>query len=162
MTRRLSFPAFKLFLVLICSSFAINSYAEMQVSNLEVGVFTRPHLNLQDGERLLVGGSKETVEPAKRLKAELGSKFGVRFTLTGKSNAKPNVVTMLYLTPGIIEKNGTRHDKYTVVKDLEFNASSHDMAFHITKEHEQVAGIWEFMVFENDRLLIREKFELTD
>lgn len=147
-------------LILFAALLAQTASAEMQVSNLEVGAFTRPDLNLKDGERLLVGGTKETVEPQKRLTAELGAKFGVRFTVNGKDAKKSNVVTMLYLTPGIVEKNGTRHDKYTVVKDLDFNASSHDMAFQITEPYEQVPGIWEFMIFENDRLLVREKFEL--
>lgn len=149
-----------LFLVLFCSLLTPAAYAEMRVVDLEAGAFTRPDLNLKEGERLLVGGTKETVEPQKRLVADLGAKFGIRFSVTGKDAKKPNVVTLLYLTPGIVEKNGTRHDKYTVVKDLDFNAGSHDMAFQISKPYEQVPGIWEFMVFENDRLLIREKFEL--
>lgn len=151
------FPLTLLLLIVGCVSPA---YAEMQVSSLEAGLFTRPDLTLAEGERVLVAG-KETIAPARRIKAQLGAKFGVRFTLEGKGAAKPNRVTMLYLTPGIVEENGTRHDKYSVVKDLDVNAGSHDMAFQITETHEQVPGVWEFMVFEDDRLLLRERFELV-
>jgi hypothetical protein len=34
------------------------------------------------------------------------------------------------------------------------------MAFEITEAYEQKPGIWEFMVFDGDRLLVREKFKL--
>lgn len=147
--------------VLFFSLLTQTAYAEMRISDLETGVFTRPDLKLNEGERLLVGGTKETVTPSRRVIAKLGTKFGLRFQIAGKSATQSNIVTMLYLTPGIVEKSGTRHDKYTVVKDLDFNASSHDMAFQITETYEQVPGVWEFMVFENDRLLVREKFELV-
>ncbi|MEH6358487.1 MAG: DUF3859 domain-containing protein [Pseudomonadales bacterium] len=160
MTTRVRSTLLRLTLALFTTLFVHSAYAEMQISDLEAGLFTRPHLKLKEGERLLVGGSKETVEATKQFNAELGTKFGIRFNVSGKSLNKPNVVTMLYLTPGIIEKDGSRHDKYTVTKDLDVSASSHDMAFQITENYEQVPGIWEFMVFADDKLLARKSFEL--
>lgn len=160
MTTRVRSTLLRLTLAILTTLFTHSAYAEMQISDLETGLFTRPHLKLKEGERLLVGGSKETVEATKQFKAELGTKFGIRFNVTGKSLNKPNVVTMLYLTPGIVEKDGLRHDKYTVTKDLDINASSHDMAFQITETYEQVPGVWEFMIFDGDKLLVRDFFEL--
>ncbi len=158
----LSFVRFlRLTISLVALLTAQAAFAEMQITEIERGVFSRPDLKLEEGERLLVGGSKETVTPTTQVPATLGVKFGVRFNVTGKHASKPNILTMLYLTPGIIEKDGSRHDKYTVVKDLSPSASSHDMAFQITETYEQVPGIWEFMIFDGDRLLLREKFELV-
>ena len=135
------------------------SWAELRVVSYEAGVFSRPGAKLGAGERLLAGG-REQVEATNTVPAELGAKFGVRFELAGK-RATGNVVKYIYLTPGVVEPDGTRHDKSEVVPEWAAAAADHTAAFQFTERHEVVPGTWELLVFENDRLLLREKFDVT-
>ena len=141
----------------------LSAQAGMRLIGKEAGIFDRPSIStvvLESGERILPGGRNEVIKPELQFPAELGTKFGIRFKLSGKKRGQQNVVTMLYLSPGIIDDRGVHHDKYVVTKDLSYSAANHIMAFEITEAYEQKPGVWEFLVFENDRLLVREKFEL--
>jgi hypothetical protein len=146
--------------VAVSCLFSISAHAELQATHIEAGVFYRPDLTLKPGETLLAAGKQETITPTREIPAKLGTKFGVRFQLLNKDTRKPNTVTMLYLTPGVVDNKGQRHDRYQVMSELSATAKDHVMAFEITEAYEQKPGIWEFMVFDGDRLLVREKFKL--
>lgn len=133
--------------------------AELRVTDYQAGVFTRSHADLQAGERLLAGGA-EQIDITDTVPAEVGAKFGVRFQLSGKRESG-NVVKYIYLTPGVVEPDGTRHDKYEVVQELAATAANHTAAFQFTGRYEVVPGVWELLIFENDRLLLRQKFQVT-
>ncbi len=137
--------------------FSSAAWAEVRVTEYEAGVFSRPELN--PGERILAGG-RENIDVTYTVPAEVGVKFGVRYELSGK-RASGNVVKYIYLTPGVVEPDGTRHDKYEVVQELAAQAANHTAAFEFTERYEVVPGTWELLVFENDRLLLRKTFEVT-
>ena len=59
----------------------------------------------------------QQIEPGDEIPAKLGTKFGVRYSLTGKT-ATEAPLTLLYLTPGVITPDGKRHDKFEVVQKL--------------------------------------------
>lgn len=134
------------------------AWAELTVTAAETGLFVRPKMDLESGE-FVVSGKREEIQPTKKIVAQLGTKFGIRYSVAGKKETG-NRVTLLYLTPGIVDNNGERHDKYVEVKDLRMGAGHHTMAFQITDDYELVPGIWQMMIFEKDRLLVKETFEL--
>ena len=154
---------FALFIAVLLALLPVTGQAGMRLVSKEIGLFDRANIAnvvLESGERILPGGRSEIIKPLNQFPAELGTKFGVRFKLSGKKRGQQNVVTMLYLSPGLIDDKGVHHDKYVVTKDLSYSSANHVMAFEITDSYEQKPGIWEFMVFEEDRLLLRETFEL--
>lgn len=134
---------------------ALPALAELQVKSFEAGLFDKDHVALDDGERLL---GAETVKATREIPAKLGVKFGIRFTLAGKNPASGNQVKYFYLTPGVVGPDGVRHDKYEVVQSLSATAPYHMIAFEFTKDYEIVPGEWLMMVFQGDRLLLKESF----
>ena len=125
-------------LTLLMLSGSITAMAEMQLKSYQSGVFQRSDVKLEDGERL-VSGSREQIRETDRVRAKLGSKFGVRYSLNGKKSSG-NRVTYLYLTPGVVELDGTRHDKYEEVVELQADVGSHVAAFEFTESWEAVPG----------------------
>jgi len=89
--------------------------------------------------------------------AKLGTKFGMRYTLVGKV-ADDAPLTLLYLTPGVVTPTGTRHDKFVVMQKQAPGAVQDVMAFEFTEAHEVVPGEWHFMVFQDDRKLLEQRF----
>lgn len=142
----------------LCLGISVSVAAELNITSVEAGVFERPGTT-HEPDTILISGSKEQVRPAKKVVAKLGTKFGIRYSVSGKQEGN-NLVTLLYLTPGIVDPAGERHDKYMEVKNLSPRSGSHTVAFQITESYELVPGTWEMMVFEKDRLLVRERFEV--
>jgi len=135
-------------------------WADLKVVTQEAGIMARPSTPLQSGERILaLGSTKKDIEKTKRIPAELGVKFGVRYTLDGKK-ASDNRVLLLYLTPGVIDQLGQLHDIFDVSQNLSAGAVDHQIAFEFTENYELVPGDWRFMVFDQDRLLIDQTFEV--
>jgi hypothetical protein len=131
--------------------------AEVRVQGpLEYGVFASDYQDFQEGERVLTR-SNQQIEPGDEIPAKLGTKFGVRYSLTGKT-ATEAPLTLLYLTPGVITPDGKRHDKYVVTQKLVPGAPQDVMAFEFTEAHEVVPGEWHFMVFQDDRKLLEQRF----
>jgi|GEM_PF-62628 len=147
------------FLVLLFLSLSATASAELNVIMVESGVFERRGVTSEPGT-LVISSGPEQIIPTKKVIAKLGTKFGIRYSLGGKQKTN-NLVTLLYLTPGIIDPGGERHDKYVEVKDLGFSSGSHTIAFQITEPYELVPGTWQMMVFEKDRLLVKESFEVV-
>ena len=134
---------------------------ELRITAIEAGVFSRASkIEAEDGDKVFYGSTSEVVTPTEKIPAEIGTKFGVRFNLGGKSRDQGRV-QMLYLTPGVVDDKGSRHDKYEILHVLDRSLSDHVMAFEITEAFEQVPGSWTFLVFEEDRLLLKQQFELT-
>jgi hypothetical protein len=83
----------------------------------------------------------------------------MRYVLAGKREGDAPL-TLLYLTPGVVGPDGARHDKFEVVQAMA-PAASHDvMAFEFTEPHELAAGEWRFLVFQGDRKLAEQTFEV--
>ena len=133
--------------------------AELRLQSFQSGVFQRPDVKLSDGDQFF-SRKKEQIIPTQEVPAKLGSKFGIRYQLRGKKTSQ-NLVTYLYLTPGVVEPDGTRRDKYVETVDLKHNVASHVAAFQFTESYEIVEGIWELLIFVEDRLLIRKKFNVS-
>jgi hypothetical protein len=131
--------------------------AEIRVEgSLEYGIFTSAHKDFEPGERVLTNATQE-IETTINIPARLGMKFGMRYTLIGKS-ATDTPLTLLYLTPGVITPDGQRHDKF-VVEQTALQSSGQDlMAFEFSENYELVPGEWHFMVFQGDRLLAEQRF----
>ena len=131
--------------------------AEVRVEGpVEYGVFVSDYQDFQAGERVLAR-SNQQIETAEVIPAKLGSKFGLRYSLAGKQvNDSP--LTLLYLTPGVITPDGKRHDKFVVTQKLVPTAPQDVMAFEFTEAHEVVPGEWHFMVFQDDRKLLEQRF----
>jgi hypothetical protein len=131
--------------------------AEVRVEGpVEYGVFTNDYQDFQAGERVLTR-SNQPIEPGEVIPAKLGTKFGLRYSLAGKV-AEDSPLTLLYLTPGVVTPQGTRHDKFVVTQKLVPGVSQEVMAFEFTEMHEVVPGEWHFMVFQDDRRLLEQRF----
>lgn len=135
------------------------AHAEVRVQGpVERGVFVTDYPDVQAGERVLTN-SLQVIEPRTVIPAKLGTKFGLRFSLEGKT-ADDAPLTLLYLTPGVTTPDGKRHDKYVVTQRLLPAASQDVMAFEFTERHEVVSGEWHFMVFQEDRKLLEHRFSV--
>jgi len=131
--------------------------AEVRVEGpIEYGVFASDYQDYQAGERVLTR-SNQQIEPGNIIPAKLGTKFGLRYNLVGKV-AADSPLTLLYLTPGVVTPQGVRHDKYVVTQKLVPGAPQDVMAFEFTETHEVVSGEWHFMVFQDDRKLVEQRF----
>ncbi|MDU9389372.1 DUF3859 domain-containing protein [Pseudomonas sp. zfem002] len=133
------------------------AHAEVRVQGpVEYGVFETNLKNPQPGERVITMNSQK-IDVTDVVPARLGSKFGIRYRLEGKT-ADDTPLTLLYLTPGIVTPDGKRHDKFEVVQKLVPGAPQDVMAYEFTEHHEAVPGEWHFMVFQGDRLLAEKRF----
>ena len=133
--------------------------AEVRVEGpVEYGVFVSDYQDLQDGERVL-SRHNQPIERADTIPAKLGTKFGMRYSLAGKT-AGGSPLTLLYLTPGVVTPDGQRHDKFVVVQKLVPEAAQDVMAFEFTERHEIVPGEWRFMLFQDDRKLAEHSFQV--
>ena len=133
--------------------------AEVRVQGpVEYGVFQTRHQDFQPGERVLTQTS-QTLEHTDRVPARLGSKFGLRYQLSGKQ-AGEQPLTLLYLTPGVVTPDGQRHDKFVVTQALSAAGQPDLMAFEFSEPHEVVPGEWHFMVFQGDRKLLEQRFQV--
>lgn len=132
-------------------------HAEVQVQGpVEFGVFDSPRVDPQPGERMLLR-SGQPITAAERIPARLGTRFGIRYRLTGK-RAEDTPLTLLYLTPGVVTPAGVRHDKFEVTQKLLPGTEQDVMAFEFSEAHEVVPGEWRFMVFQGDRKLADQRF----
>ncbi|MEH6550804.1 MAG: DUF3859 domain-containing protein [Pseudomonadales bacterium] len=147
---------FRISILTLCMSLASTSSAALTAAVLESGIFEKSERSSED---VLIQG-KETVKSEKIVPGLIGQKFGVRFTLSDPVKTD-HEVTFLYLTPGIVHPDGSRHDKYEVSKILSSSTPSHAIAFEFTDRWEIRFGTWEMFVFEGDRLLLRERFEVV-
>ncbi|MGE6531712.1 DUF3859 domain-containing protein [Pseudomonas sp. NPDC077382] len=135
------------------------AHAEVHVTGpIEVGVFESRYQDQQPGERVLVSGEQRILE-TDQIPMKIGTKFGLRYRLEGK-RADDVPLTLMYFTPGVVDPNGQRHDRYEVVQKLVPDATLDVMAFEFTEPYELVAGEWRFMVFQGDRQLTEQRFEV--
>lgn len=143
--------------IVACMLLAPQVGADVEVvGDVEYGVFTSQYQDFQPGERVL----SRTAQPIERtdvVPAKLGTKFGMRYNLQGKTS-EGSPLTLLYLTPGVVTPEGKRHDKFVVVQKLAVGAPEDVMAFQFTEHYEIVPGEWQFMVFQEDRKLLEQRF----
>ncbi|WXL27503.1 DUF3859 domain-containing protein [Ectopseudomonas mendocina] len=133
--------------------------ADVQLDGaVEYGVFVSQYDNFQPGERVLTRSNQE-IQRTEVIPATLGTKFGLRYTLIGKTEAE-QPLTLMYFTPGVITPDGKRHDKFEVYQKLVPAAAQDVMAFEFSENHEIVKGTWHFMVFQGDRKLAEQRFEV--
>jgi hypothetical protein len=138
---------------------SLSATADVKVAGpVEFGIFKSEYKEFQPGERLLTQNN-QSIERTTSIPAKLGTRFGIRYELSGKSAAEAPL-TLLYLTPGVITPEGVRHDKMVVTQPLAVNALQDVMAFEFTENYEIVPGEWVFMVFQDDRLLAKQVFEV--
>jgi len=128
------------------------------VGAVEYGVFETVKEDFEPGERVLTRRD-QPIRQTTEVPARLGSKFGLRYRLAGKREADAPL-TLLYLTPGVVTPDGTRHDKFEVVQALVSGAETDVMAFEFTEPHEIVVGRWHLMVFQGDRKLAEQMFDV--
>lgn len=125
---------------------------------VEYGIFQSPQTELEAGQRLLRTG-KQPIERTTVVPAKLGTKFGLRYSLSGKREGD-TPLTLLYFTPGVTTPDGERHDKLEVLQALVPGAAQDVMAFEFTEKHELVRGTWHFLVFQGDRKIAEQRFEV--
>lgn len=133
--------------------------AEVRVEGpVEYGVFETPQRDVQPGERVLLR-SNQQIQATADIPAKLGTKFGLRLSLSGKQ-ADDVPLTLLYLTPGVVTPDGERHDRFEVIQKLAPDAVQDVMAFEFSEPHEVVPGEWRFLVFQGDRKLAEQHFQV--
>ncbi|UVE16276.1 DUF3859 domain-containing protein [Pseudomonas sp. LS44] len=131
--------------------------AEVRVDGpVEYGIFISQAKDLQPGERVLMR-SNQQIERSEVIPAQLGTKFGLRFSLSGK-RVDDTPLTLLYLTPGLTTPDGVRHDKFELVQKMVAGAPQDIMAFEFSEQYEMVPGEWRFLVFQGDRKLADQRF----
>ena len=123
---------------------------------VEYGLFTTVYQDFVPGERVLTQRD-QPIERTTQVPARLGSKFGMRYSLSGKTSSEAPL-TLLYLTPGVVTPDGVRHDKFVVTQALAVDTTRETMAFDFTEVHEIVPGEWHFLVFQNDRKIAEQRF----
>lgn len=128
------------------------------VGTVEYGVFETVKDDFQPGERVL-SRRDQPLRQTTEVPARLGSKFGLRYRLAGKQSAD-TPLTLLYLTPGVVTPDGQRHDKFEVVQRLVPDVETDVMAFEFTEPHEVVTGEWQLMVFQGNRKLAEQTFQV--
>ncbi len=142
--------------LLACSGLA---QADVRVEGpVEYGVFSSQYKDFQPGERVLTR-SNQDIERTEEIPARLGTKFGMRYSLAGKREGDLPL-TLLYLTPGVVTPDGQRHDKFEVQQKLVVGAPQDVMAFEFTEHHEVVPGEWHFIVYQGDRKLAEQRFQV--
>ncbi|HBX54698.1 DUF3859 domain-containing protein [Pseudomonas sp. UBA2684] len=135
------------------------THAEVRVEGpVEYGVFSSQYEDFKPGERVLTR-INQAIERSEVIPAKLGTKFGMRYNLVGKV-ANDTPLTLLYLTPGVVTADGARHDKFVVTQTLVPGAPQDVMAFEFSEPHEVVAGEWHFLVFQGDRKLAEQRFQV--
>ena len=135
------------------------AYADVRVVGpVEAGVFENRYQDQQPGEHVVVRSDQRILE-ADHVPLKIGTKFGLRYRLEGK-RAADTPLTLLYLTPGVVDPSGQRHDRYEVVQKLVTDAPLDVMAFEFTETHELVPGEWRFLVFQGDRKLAEQRFQV--
>ncbi|MGP0170814.1 DUF3859 domain-containing protein [Pseudomonas sp. NCHU5208] len=147
--------------VLLAGLFAFTGLVQADVrveGPVEYGIFTSDYQDFQPGERVLTR-SNQDIQVTDRIPAKLGTKFGMRYSLAGKHEGD-TPLTLLYLTPGVVTPDGQRHDKFEVVQKLVPGAPQDVMAFEFTEHHEVVPGEWHFIVYQGDRKLAEQRFEV--
>ena len=133
--------------------------AEVQVvGTVEYGLFETRHEHFEPGQRVLTRQNQRII-PGQEIPARLGSKFGLRYQLSGKQPGEPPL-TLLYLTPGVVTPDGQRHDKFVVTQALSAAGQPDLVAFEFSEPHEVVPGEWHFMVFQGDRKLLEQRFQV--
>lgn len=133
--------------------------AEVQVEGpVEYGLFETPQREVQAGERVLLRNNQQ-IHATSAIPAKLGTKFGLRMTLSGKQ-VDDAPLTLLYLTPGVITPDGQRHDRFEVVQKLAPGSAQDVMAFEFSDPYEVVPGEWHFLVFQGDRKLAEQRFQV--
>ncbi|WP_181296285.1 DUF3859 domain-containing protein [Pseudomonas sp. Q2-TVG4-2] len=133
--------------------------ADVRVAGpVEAGVFESRYQDQQPGERVLTRSDQRILE-VDQVPLKIGTKFGLRYRLEGK-RADDTPLTLLYLTPGVVDPSGQRHDRYEVVQTLVPEAPTDVMAFEFTETHELVPGEWHFLVFQGDRKLAEQRFQV--
>ncbi|MDX5373065.1 MAG: DUF3859 domain-containing protein [Pseudomonadaceae bacterium] len=125
---------------------------------IEYGVFATQFKDPQPGERVLTRAN-QPIEQTDQIPARLGTKFGVRYRLVGKT-ASDTPLTLMYFTPGLVGPDGKRQDKIELTQKLVPGAPMDVMAFEFTEHHEVVPGEWQFMVFQGDRRLVEQRFSV--
>lgn len=133
--------------------------AEVRIEGpIEYGVFATAFKDPQPGERVL-SRADQAIERTDQVPARLGTKFGMRYRLEGKTEAD-TPLTLVYFTPGVVTPDGKRHDRFEVVQKLVPNAPLDVMAFEFSEDHEVVPGEWHFLLFQGDRKLAEQRFEV--
>ena len=146
-------------LLLAMSLSPVAAMAEVNVTGpVEYGIFQSQYQEFEPGERLLTQ-SNQSIEQTTLIPAKMGSRFGLRYSLTGKQPGELPL-TLIYLTPGVITPDGQRHDKVVLEQPLAVNAVQDVMAYEFSEDYEIVPGVWQFMVFQGDRLLVQQRFEV--
>ena len=136
-----------------------SSLVQAQVTlegEVEYGLFVSTYKDFTPGERVLTQRN-QPIERTTEVPARLGSKFGMRYSLKGKTEGEAPL-TLLYLTPGVVTPDGVRHDKFVVTQALVADAAQETMAFEFSEPHEVVPGEWHLMVFQNDRKIVEQRF----
>ncbi|MDD0843405.1 DUF3859 domain-containing protein [Pseudomonas sp. Gutcm_11s] len=144
--------------VLALSLLSNLAMADVRVEGpIEYGVFASAAIkDPQPGERIL-SRAGQPIEQTEVVPARLGTKFGVRYKLVGKSESE-QPLTLMYFTPGLVGPDGKRQDKIELQQKLVVGAPQDVMAFEFTEHHEVVPGEWQFMVFQGDRKLLEQRF----
>jgi len=143
-------------LALCCS---LSAWADVRLEGpVEYGVFAVEIKDPQPGERVLTR-ARQPIQAGETVPARLGTKFGVRYRLSGKSESELPL-TLLYFTPGLVGPDGRRQDKIEVTQKLLPGAEYDVMAYEFTEPHETRPGEWRFMVFQGERKLLEQRFEV--
>lgn len=143
----------------VLAVFSASAQAEVRLAEpAEYGLFITPKQALEPGERLLTLRAP-TLDSTDQIPARLGTKFGLRMRLAGKqAGAAP--LTLLYLTPGVVTPDGQRHDKFELLQKVTPEMEQEVMAFEFTESYEVVPGEWHFMVFQGDRKIAEQRFQV--
>lgn len=151
--------AFKAATLLAISLISTPLLAEVQVQGeVEYGIFQSQVQDFEPGQRVLTN-QQQAIETTQVIPAKLGTKFGLRYQLAGKRKGD-QPLTLLYLTPGVVTPDGLRHDKFVVQQEMAEAAVADVMAYEFSEYHEVVPGEWHFLVFQGDRKLVEQRFEV--
>nr|MBF0681355.1 DUF3859 domain-containing protein [Pseudomonas sp.] len=102
---------------------------------------------------------QRVIRRTSRIPARLGSRFGVRYRLSGKRDGDP-ALTLLYLTPGVVTPDGLRHERFELVQELMPEVDQHVMSFEFFEHYQIVPGEWRFLLLHGRRKLLEQVFQV--
>jgi len=136
-----------------------NADEKRTIYDFEYGLFTRGAENFKEGDKS-VSSSRE-LEKTTKIKAKLGTKFGVRYWLSRAGFEDKPTLHLIYHVPTMINpSNGEYIDKIEILQAESKLDYQHTMAFEFASQYELVPGEYRFYVFFENQKLLEKVFQV--
>ncbi len=145
-------------LLMICFN---QAYADEKrtIYDFEYGIFNRGAENYEEGDTSV--SSTGELDKTTKIKAKLGTKFGVRYWLSRAGFIGEPTLHLIYHVPTMINPaTGEYIDKIEVLQPESKLDYQHTMAFEFAERFELVPGEYRFYVYYENQKLLEKVFQV--